>query len=175
MWLGVPWRAACNFISPTDSHTYEPMKPATFRSWVRYSTTELYSQKLSNQLTPLLTEVIRFFFITDQDPYAWWANTPPHPPTNRVYLRLSSLNAASKWRLWCCSYQQSLLPRRKRTLVQTDAVPCTTEDHKLMKKNWIHVSVKTHHNEHRRRIRDKKISNGQRSLGQWHLLQLPRT
>ena len=31
--------------------------------------------------------------------------------------------------------------------------------------------IKTHHNQHRRRRGDRKISNGKGSLGHWHLLQ----
>ena len=52
-------------------------------------------------------------------------------------LRLSSLNAVLKWRLWCCVFcYKRLLLRRKRTPVRTDVLFKTTN---YSKKIWIHA------------------------------------
>ena len=47
-----------------------------------------------------------------------------------IFQRLSSLNAALKWRLWCCCYRQNeATSRRKGTFARTSAVPRTIADH----------------------------------------------
>ena len=59
-----------------------------------------------------------------------------------IFLGLNSLNTTSKCSLWCCHYLHTLLVllRRKQTLVWTDAILCTIEDHKLLTKIWIPAS-----------------------------------
>ena len=57
-----------------------------------------------------------------------------------------------------------LLLRRKRTIVRNDAIPRTTKNHKLFKKN-VDSPIKTHHNQHSQRRGDRKISNGKGVVG----------
>ena len=55
------------------------------------------------------------------------------------FFWMQPLSTCWKWKLWCCHYRQRLL-LRIGTLLQTNSIPCTIEEHKLFKKIWIHAS-----------------------------------
>ena len=57
-----------------------------------------------------------------------------------ICLCQSILNIVQKWRLWFCCYSQRLLLRKTGTCVRTSAIPLTIEDHKLVKRIWVHAS-----------------------------------
>ena len=73
-----------------------------------------------------------------------------------------------KWRLWCCCYWQRLLLKRKWTFHRCHPTF-------QWRPHIIWTCTFRKHNQYRWWRGDRKISNGNGSLGHWHLLHLKWT
>ena len=90
-------------------------------------------------------------------------------------IAVASHQEEEKLRLWCCRYQQRLAYYWGENNTFTDRRRPTYHWRPQIIQENLDSRFKTQHNEHIRRRGREKISNGQGSLGHWHLLQLPRS